>query len=140
MKIELFRFSQEKESTIGMIKINNKLISYTLENSRYLIPKETYEIGYRKVGGFHNRYSEKFEKIHKGMLEIKNVKDRKWILIHCGNEAKDSKGCILVGSKVNINNKKGYVENSVVNYKKLYPLIRDKLDQGEKVEIIIGNI
>ncbi len=128
-------------STLGVLKIEGRLVSYTLENTRYLIPKGKYEIKYRKVGGFHNRYKKKFKDMHKGMLELQNIKGRKWILIHCGNTANDSKGCILLGSKSNINTeKKGFIEESTMNYKEVYPLIRDKLEIGDKVEIIIENI
>ncbi len=141
MKVRLYRYSREKMSTLGILKIEGKLVSYTLENTRYLIPKGKYEIKYRKVGGFHNRYEKKFKDMHKGMLELQNIKGRKWILIHCGNTASDSKGCILLGSKANINTqKKGFIEESTMNYEEVYPLIRDKLEIGDKVEIIIENI
>lgn len=57
----------------------------TLENDNYIIPTGTFN--------FRLRQSPKF-----GLTPyLYNVPDREWILIHTGNKATDSQGCILIG-------------------------------------------
>ena len=60
----------------------------SLENLSKAIPPGEYTV--------KNLYSPKFGRM---MLRLVNVPDRSGILIHQGNYAKDSLGCILVGFK-----------------------------------------
>ena len=55
------------------------------------------------------------------------------ILIHIGNTAADSEGCILVGR----NTKVGMVTNSTVTFWSLYERLQDAAKQGEKIFITI---
>lgn len=55
------------------------------------------------------------------------------ILLHIGNWAKDSCGCILVGK----NTVKGAVTNSTVWYYKLWHVLKDADDRGEEIWITI---
>lgn len=55
------------------------------------------------------------------------------ILIHAGNTADSSAGCILVGE----NKVKGQVINSMVTLKKLYPILKEASDRNEKIWIKI---
>ncbi|UPW42049.1 hypothetical protein [Dipodfec virus RodF1_11] len=59
-----------------------------LENLSKSIPVGKYTV--------KNLYSPKFDRM---MLRLVDVPDRSGILIHQGNYAKDSRGCILVGFK-----------------------------------------
>ena len=70
----------------------------------------------------------------KGYLpRLKNVKGYDGVLIHIGNFPKDTYGCILVGK----NQVKGGVTNSTVWFEKLYPILKDASDRGEKIWITI---
>ncbi len=53
------------------------------------------------------------------------------ILIHCGNTAKDTDGCILVGE----NKVKGQVINSQETFKRLYPLLCKAYYRAEALTI-----
>lgn len=55
------------------------------------------------------------------------------VLIHIGNNASDSSGCILVGE----NKVKGQVINSTITFKKLYELLKDSYDKKDEIEITI---
>ena len=62
-----------------------------------------------------------------------NVKGFDGILIHAGNTAADSAGCLLVGQ----NKVKGQVINSQATFRELYKLLKDKHDKGEEITIKI---
>lgn len=55
------------------------------------------------------------------------------VLIHIGNKAGDSSGCILVGE----NKVKGQVINSTVTFKKLYSKLKDAYEKGDDIIIEI---
>jgi hypothetical protein len=101
------------------------------------IPSGSYKIEFRTVGGFHQRYLEKFgASFHKGMLWIKDVPEFEHVLIHIGNKEDDTAGCILTGM-TNSADDAGFIGGSKVAYKKIYEIIRDTLLKGELVYINI---
>lgn len=55
------------------------------------------------------------------------------VLIHIGNKAGDSSGCILVGE----NKVKGQVINSTVTFKKLYEILNKAKENNKDIEITI---
>lgn len=70
----------------------------------------------------------------KGRLpRLQNVKGYSGVLIHCGNTEKDSSGCIICGE----NKVKGKVINSKETFKRLYKLLQDSYNRGEKITIEI---
>lgn len=62
-----------------------------------------------------------------------NVPHFEGILIHAGNTAEDSAGCLIVGE----NKIKGQVINSMATLKKLVPILKRASDMGEKIWISI---
>ena len=116
MNLELLRFSSTKDSTSGILsKINEDgskdFLAYTIEDpyrekkvkhiTRFADGR--YQIKFRSVGGFHSRYLKRYgADYHKGMLELQDVKgysdeEYKYVLIHSGNSAKSSSGCVIIG-------------------------------------------
>lgn len=97
------------------------------------IPKGTYEITLDVISP---RFCTKtfYKQVCDGKLpRLLNVKGFEGILIHAGNTDKDTSGCLLVGQ----NKVKGQVINSQATFKKLYKLLKDKHDKGEKITIKI---
>ncbi len=98
------------------------------------ITPATREIGLRTEGGMHKDYLKRFgEDFHKGMLWIKDVNNYKYIYIHIGNKPKDTLGCLLANFACDTN--KSNMSQSEVAYKKIYPIIRDAILNGEEVLI-----
>lgn len=154
MRLELYRFSSQNESTLGILHIVNDetnqkdFLCFTLEDQKRevkvygetRIPKGTYQIEYRKEGGYHNKYSKRFPSIHRGMLEIRDVPNFTHILLHCGNTDDDTDGCLLVGNVVSQNiTKDGFLGQSTDCYKRIYPILADILDTQKHLSIKIIN-
>ena len=150
MKLKLLRISKQKDSINGLLFINDQFVCYTLEDeeraqkvyAETAIPKGTYEIKFRSVGGFHSRYAKKYSDIHKGMLELQDVPNFEYILIHTGNTDENTAGCILVGDSQDNNyiKKDGWIGSSVQAYRRIYPVIAKALEEGEEVFIEIADI
>ena len=83
------------------------------------IPYGTYEVVWT--------YSPRFGKFTPRLL---NVNSFDGVLIHSGNTAEDTEGCIIVGQ----NKEVGKVLNSRETVNKLYPIIEDACKK-EKVEL-----
>lgn len=97
------------------------------------IPKGTYEITLDVISP---RFCTKsfYKQVCNGKLpRLLNVKGFEGILIHAGNTDKDTDGCLLVG----MNLEKGKVLKSQETFRKLYKLLKDKHDKGEKITIKI---
>ena len=100
------------------------------------IPSGTYKIGLRKIGGTHSRYSKKFGGKHFGMLEVQDVPNFKYILIHIGNDEDDTAGCLLVGNYANNNKlKAGQLTESKLAYLSMYKKVTDAYFAGQEIEI-----
>ncbi len=71
-----------------------------------------------------------YHNVCRGKLpRLLDVKGFEGVLIHCGNTAKDTDGCILVGE----NKVKGQVVNSQATFRRLYPVLRKAWDAGEAI-------
>jgi hypothetical protein len=71
------------------------------------------------------------------MLEVCDVPNFKWVLIHCGNDDSHTAGCLLVGDSQenNVIIKDGWIGKSTNAYKRLYPHIAKQLELGNEVTI-----
>ena len=150
MDLLVLRFSSQKDSTNGLLfqkteSFGLQFLCYTLEDEfRALkvrgetrIPAGIYDIQFRKEGGFHNKYSKRFADIHKGMLQVMDVPNFDYIMLHCGNTDEHSSGCLLLGDSQenNVIIKDGFIGKSKNAYKRVYPLIAKELELGNKVTI-----
>jgi hypothetical protein len=150
MKLNLVRTQFGADATNGILFINGVFECFTLEDEvrdvkvygETAIPKGTYNIEFRKEGGFHNRYSARYKNAHYGMLEIKDIPNFKWVLFHSGNTDENSAGCVLVGdTQQDLDvSKDGFIGASRNAYKKMYEKIALPMVNGEKVTLEITDI
>jgi hypothetical protein len=152
MKLDVIRHQFGSDATNGILLVDGIFECFTLEDqvrdgekvmSETAIPLGEYEVKFRTVGGYDARYQKKYGTTwHKGMLELQDVPNFKYILIHTGNTDEHTAGCLLVGETQQDldKGKDGFVGGSGDAYKKLYPKVRDALLNGEKVSIKYSNI
>ena len=148
MKLEVLRISSESDSSSGLLfdisEGTRKFLCYTLEdeyrNDKVMhetrVPAGTYNILLRTVGGFHAKYTKRYD-FHKGMLHVQDVPGFEYILIHTGNTDEHTSGCLIVGDSQENNQlkKDGFIGRSTQAYKRIYPPIAAALEAGEEVTI-----
>jgi hypothetical protein len=146
MNLELLRYSDNKESTLGLLFLNGKFFCHTLEDEyreikvrgETRIPEGTYKLGIRKADTpltikYRQRYG--FFKYH---IEILNVKNFTGIYIHPGNSDAHTEGCVLLGHYVNNNRlEKGRISDSTRAWQEFYELMYPHLDKGGESTIWI---
>lgn len=141
MKLELKRRFLGESYTIGSLSIDGKKFCDTLEDKvRDLNKNGVFDGDEKKVYaetaipyGTYNvvvDYSPKFKRV---LPRLQNVKHFEGILIHRGNTAEDSAGCILVGE----NKVKGKVVNSTPYEKELVRILKEAQDRKEPITIKI---
>lgn len=136
MKLTLNRIYKGSTYTIGKLYVDGEYFCDTIEDRVRDLPEE--EKVYSKTAIPAGKYdvvlniqSPKYSKRKnydwcKGYLpRLLNVPYFDGILIHAGNTAEDSAGCILVGE----NKEKGKVLNSMATLKQLYKKLKEAEDQ-----------
>ena len=155
MKLDVVRTQFGEDATNSLLFIDDVFECYGLEDevrdkkvySETAIPLGEYEIKFRTVGGFHtrtkSRYDSKYgEGWHLGMLELQDVPNFEFILVHSGNTDESTAGCYLVGNTqqdLDVS-KDGFIGSSRTAYEKMYPKVRDALVAGDKVTIKYSNV
>ena len=145
MKLTVVRTQFGTDATNGLLFIDGIFECYTLEDQyqavkvmhETCIPEGTYDIQFRKTGGFHAKYTERYKNAHYGMLHIQDVPNFTYILIHTGNTDEHTSGCLIVGeTQQDLEvSKDGFIGSSTVAYKKMYAKVAGQLLQGKKVTI-----
>ena len=127
MRLELKRIAKREDYTIGRLYVDGEYFCDTLEDKvrdltretkvygKTAIPEGTYEVTLRVQSP---RFSQKKQyDFCKGYLpRLLGVPSFEGVLIHGGNTAADTEGCILVGK----NTVKGMVTDSSATFRKLY--------------------
>lgn len=153
MEISLKRIARREGYTIGRLSVDGARVCDTLEDrdrgltarmsvaqicgtkvkGETAIPTGRYFVDMRTVSPrFGGRAQYQF---CKGRLpRLCSVPGFDGVLIHCGNTARDTEGCILVGE----NKVKGQVVNSTATFKKLYEMLRAADERGERIFITIS--
>lgn len=144
MKLTLKRIAKKKTYTIGKLYIDDVYFCDTIEDvdrglyqgqnldlikkikipNKTAIPRGTYKITLNVVSP---KYSKKkiYQEICNGRVpRLLNVPGYEGVLIHIGNTAEDSAGCILVGE----NKQVGKVLNSTETFRRLYNKIKGQTD------------
>lgn len=148
MELMLRRIARKEGYTIGRLSVDGVRECDTLEDTdrgltqqmsdaqicgmkikgETAIPTGRYMVDMRTVSPrFGGRAQYAF---CKGRLpRLCGVRGYSGVLIHCGNTARDTEGCILVGE----NKKVGQVLNSAATFKKLYAKLKAADEKGEKI-------
>lgn len=151
MELRLKRIARKEGYTIGHLFVDGtKMVCDTLEDTdrgltsdmstaqicgmkvkgETAIPTGRYLVDMKTVSprfGGRRQYA-----FCKGRLpRLCGVKGFDGVLIHCGNTARDTEGCILVGE----NRRKGMVLNSTATLERLYPMLKEADEKGERIWI-----
>lgn len=134
MKLRVERLWKKPAYTVGRLFVDGKLFCNTLEdtvrdlsNEKKVYGKTAIPYGEYKV--VYN-WSPKFGR---NLPRLLNVPAFEGILIHPGNTADDSAGCILVGKNTEV----GRLTESRYTSDKLNVLIEDAQRRGESITIEI---
>ena len=150
MKLTLKRIARKEGYTIGRLYIDDAYFCDTLEDrdrgleqampldmikrikvkGETAIPTGTYELSMRHISP---KYSRKKAFAFTGgvMPRLLNVPGYEGVLIHSGNTAADSEGCILVGE----NKAVGKVLNSMATFKALWSVLNHR--KSEPITITV---
>ena len=150
MKLTLKRIARKEGYTIGRLYIDDAYFCDTLEDKdrgleqampldmikrikvkgETAIPTGTYELSMRHISP---KYSRKKAFAFTGgvMPRLLNVPGYEGVLIHSGNTAADSEGCILVGE----NKAVGKVLNSMATFKALWSVLNQR--KSEPITITV---
>lgn len=154
MKLLLDRKYKKADYSIGLLYVNGQFFCNTLEDtdrglkqsmsesaiknikikSVTAIPTGTYKVRMDIVSPKYSS-SSWYRRVCNGakVPRLENVPGYSGVLIHTGNTAKDTDGCILVGK----NTAKGMVTQSRDYFTKLYDLMYKAYKKGESIAIEI---
>ena len=152
-KIVLNRKWKKEEYTIGELYIDGNFICNTCEDrdrgldesmdiqmiknrkipTRTAIPTGTYEVRIDIVSKKYSNYEDYKEFCGGKVPRLMDIKGFDGILIHHGEHAGWSDGCILVGD----NTKVGRLTNSFERFKEIYKILLQSHEKGEKITIEI---
>ena len=134
MKLKVERLWKKPGYTVGRLYVDGKFFCNTLEDTVRDLNRE------RKVPGKttipYGEYKVVFNwspKFGRNLPRLLNVPAFEGILIHPGNTADDSSGCILVGK----NTKVGRLTESRYTSDRLNVLVKDAQRKGESITIEI---
>lgn len=152
MEVKLKRIAKKETYTIGKMYVDGEYVCDTLEDKdrgltsnmsvaqicrvkikgETAIPTGRYLVDMKTVSPrFGGRAQYQF---CKGRLpRLCNTPGYQGVLIHCGNTAKDTEGCILVGE----NKERGKVLNSKATFNRLYLRLAIADKRGEQIWITI---
>ena len=152
MEIKVRRIAKKETYTIGKMYVNGEYVCDTLEDKdrgltsnmsvaqicgvkvhgETAIPTGRYLVDMKTVSPrFGSRAQYQF---CKGRLpRLCNTPGYQGALIHIGNTAKDTDGCILVGENKAI----GRVMNSTATFRKVYAMLKAADERGEQIWITI---
>lgn len=143
MQILIQRHALKAGYTIGRMEINGKYFCDTLEDTDRGLSEEMSEdeIAALKVKGataiptgtYRIDMQTRSPRFGRVLPRLVSVKGYAGVLIHSGNKAADTEGCILVGE----NRERGKVLNSRATLESLLVFLRAAQAEGEEIELTI---
>lgn len=153
MEILVKRIARKPEYTIGKLYINGQYFCDTLEDTdrglmqdmplseikklkvhgKTAIPSGVYSVSMNTISPKYSKV-QFYKTLCNGMVpRLLNVRGYEGVLIHVGNTAKDTDGCLLVGK----NKVVGQVIDSKSVYTQLYKKMQLAYKNGENIKIQI---
>jgi len=139
--IEVNRFADLGDTTLGCLSINGKPKFFTCEDGynepkvqgETMIPEGRYLLKERKVlSPLTKKYRARYNWF-RWHLELQGVDGFKYIYFHVGNYSKDSNGCILVGAYPDISRKAVYSSRKA--FKEFYHIVMSGIRAGALVTV-----
>ena len=134
MNLVLKRIAKRDTYTVGQLYIDGRYWCDTLEDRVRDLSKERKVAGETAIpAGTYDvvvNISPKFKRLLPRLLSVPHFEG---VLIHRGNTAADSAGCILVGE----NKAKGKVLNSTAWERRITEYLLDAQNKGEDIKITI---
>ena len=128
MIAEIIRLEQTNRGTIGVLRVDKRVVCVTLElpyicNSPNIscIPSGSYQC--------ERKYSPKFGNTY----EIVDVPGRSHILFHAGNTISDTSGCVLLGTSVGA----WQGQRAIVSSKKALRKFLELADETSEFRLIV---
>ena len=152
MELKLHRRYKGKDYTIGDLYVNGKKFCETLEDTdrglddrmslneiirgkvygKTAIPTGVYRV---QMGVESPKFGSRSWAVRWGgrLPRVLNVKGFEGVLVHCGNTAADTEGCVLVGE----NKQKGAVINSQATFDRLMSMLVEAYYREETITLTI---
>lgn len=146
MIIDLLRYNDNGESTLGLFFINKKFQCYTLEDEQRTekvagdtrIDAGIYEVKFREVMSPKTIEYRKKYPWFTWHLEVTGVPKFDYVYIHIGNKDDHTDACVLVADTANNNSlSDGFIGSSAPAYERIYKIITPALKANERVFIHI---
>jgi len=137
---DLVRFDVGAIDTLGKLYFKREFVCFTIEQTTNRADLGKYALILRSRGGLHATYGFRFKGLHKGMIQLVIGDSQDFRFIRTGNVAADSDGGIILGKRVEGNEKPGEgreLWHSEDAYREAYPLIANRIVAGEKMTINI---
>jgi len=140
MYLELNKIHENKNTTVSQLTIEGEFICFVIEDGhrdqkihgQTRIPHGVYDIERRKHGRFYDRYKSRYK--HKHVFEIVGVPNFTNIIIHTGNNSRDTKGCPLVNMGAMVGSDITGMRSRIA-YQKLYKVIEKRKPKSIKIII-----
>ncbi|WP_372774599.1 DUF5675 family protein [Mangrovibacterium sp.] len=145
--LKMIRISDDGDTTLGLLFINNQFYCYTLEDSgkrvnnptETRIPAGTYPIRLSSsTDEMTQKYKTQYPDWFSTHLQVQQVPGYPSVYIHQGgNHQHTSSGGILVSDSVQGQWKHAELTNSLLTFKRLYKFINDEMATGTAYRIMI---
>ncbi len=149
-EIQLLRYSDNNESTLGLLMLDWQFFCHTLEDEyrevkvmgETRIPGDIYELALRKVlSPMTKRYRERFPDWFKWHIQIMDIPTHEFAYLHVGNDDDDTDGCPLLADNANNNTiEHGFIGSSAPAFERFYKKIYPILETGHVIKIRILDV
>ncbi|MDZ7605910.1 MAG: DUF5675 family protein [Cyclobacteriaceae bacterium] len=144
--LSVLRYSDDGKTTVGLLYLNGFFYCYTLEDTHRAVkvagqtrvPAGKYELDFNRADtGLTLKYRNTFSEWFTYHLEIKNIPGFQGVYIHNGGTNEDTDGCLLVSDSLSVSETTKSLTNSRNTFKRLYTYLKEEIEKGTKVRIIM---